>query len=187
MWKICTGEKSPSFISQMNKRMMILLGLVLVSAGLLLTSFRLLGGKPAPTKTAEETKLDDSLQTDSQQTDTVVFHEEDFWKETPALLEKSRAARAPVFYHAPRRDPMRLTFTNGEISSVPPFKLIIKTPPATLTGVLLGNGKAAAIINEKIYRVGDLVDGRRIVAIERNRVILKRGPDEEILRLTSGI
>jgi hypothetical protein len=50
---------------------------------------------------------------------------------------------------------------------------------------MVGPERAVAIIDEKIYRVGSAVDDKKIVAIERNRVILKKGTDEEVLRLTN--
>jgi len=164
----------------MNKRMIVLSALVLLSVGiLLLLSLRSSGKPPAQTKneaggevtgTTEEGKVAGGF----------------FWKETANLSENSRMLVIPIYYHPTKKDPMQPAFTSAEAG--PAFKLMIKegasASASSLTGILLGNSRrGAAIINEKIYRVGDMVDGKKIVAIERNRVILRKGTDEEILRL----
>ncbi|MFA5393175.1 MAG: hypothetical protein WC081_05890 [Candidatus Ratteibacteria bacterium] len=149
----------------MNKKPIVLAVLMLFSLGFLFFSLHLTGKKPNPVKN-----------------ETEVIGEENFWKETADLLEKSKQAGMPIYYHTTQKDPMRPAFTSAGTG---PFQLILKgeLAPSSLTGILLGNGgKATAIINEKILRVGDIVNDKKIVAIEKNRVILKRGTDEEILR-----
>ena len=149
----------------MNKRMIVLSALVLLVIGILLLSLRSSGKPPAQTKKESEKVAGGS-----------------FWKEIAALSKNPRMLEIPVYYHPTKRDPMQPVFTYAEAG--PSFKLMIKGgASASLTGILLGNGKATAIINEKIFRVGDIVEGKKIIAIEKNRVILKKGMDEEILRL----
>ena len=152
----------------MNKKTVILAILLIFSLGFLFFSFHLSGKKPIQVKN-----------------ETGVISAENFWKETADLLEKSRLAGLPAYYHPIQKDPMQPAFAlAGGANPLPPLKLMIKETPYSLTGVLIGKGRTgAAIINEKIYRVGDIVDGKKIIAIERNRVILKKGTDEEILRL----
>jgi len=151
----------------MNKKTIVLAILMLFSLGFLFFSLHLAGKNPIQAKN-----------------EIGAIGEEDFWKETANLLEKSRLAGLPAYYHPTKRDPMQPVFVAGT-NSLPPFKLMIKGTPYSLTGIIIGPDKAAVIINEKIYRVGDTVDDKKIVAIERNRVILKREMDEEILRLAN--
>ena len=154
--------------------MAILFGLILVSLGFLVFSLHLAGKKPIQVKN-----------------ETGVISAENFWKETADLLEKYRLAGLPAYYHTTKRDPMPMqqqpAFVYADTnSSAAPLKLMIKGTPYSLTGVLVGKGRTgAAIINEKIYRVGDTVGDKKIVAIERNRVVLKKGTEEEILRLAN--
>jgi hypothetical protein len=181
----------------MNKKMLILAVLMLFTLGFLLFSIRMANKPPKSklTQPAKETETGATAgaapavktekgtgQTPDQSVKTAQASETDFWGETATILEKSKKAGMPLYYHATRRDPMQPAFAYAESG---PFKLMLKdgTTSASLTGVLLGTGKASAIINEKILRVGDMVDGKKIVAIEKNRVILKKGTDEEILRL----
>ncbi len=66
-----------------------------------------------------------------------------------------------------------------------PIKIvpIIKEEPLSVTGILLGEKRAAAIINGRILRVGDTVEGKTIIAIEKDRVILKKGSEKHILKI----
>ena len=189
----------------MNKKTIILAILMVATLLLLLFSARMANrpvkSKKTPaakettnkpvvstrTETTTEPKTETTAgketgQTPEENPETAPVSKADFWKETVTLLEKSKQARTPLYYHLTKRDPMQPAFAYAEAG---PFKLMLKggMTSASLTGILLGNGKAIAIINEKILRVGDLVDGKKIIAIERNRVILKRGMDEEILRM----
>jgi len=92
------------------------------------------------------------------------INKEKFWGETADLLKKFRMSEGRLYYHPVKRDPMQ---------------------PTLLTGVLVKNRKAAVIINGRIYRAGDSVDGKKIIAIERNHVILKNGTGREIISLES--
>jgi len=159
----------------MNKKTIVLAVLLIFSLGFLFFSLHPAGKKPIPVKN-----------------ETGMISEEDFWKETADLLEKSRLAGLPAYYHPTEKDPMRQPMQPaafayaGANSLAQPFKVMVKGTPYSLTGVLVGKGRTgAAIINEKIYRVGDTVGDKKIVAIEKNRVVLKKGTEEEILRLAN--
>ena len=52
-----------------------------------------------------------------------------------------------------------------------------------LTGVQWVKGKAMAYINNKIYWEGDIVEGKRIVKIEKDYIVLRDFNKEYILRL----
>jgi len=178
----------------MNKKTKVISVLMLLTLGLLLFSIRM-ANKPAKAKTTPETKetITDATGTETttekgaEQTEIAPVSNEDFWTEVANLSKNSRMLETPIYYHPTKRDPMQPTFIRAEADQPAAFKLIIKVgaPKPTLTGILLGNSRTggAAIINDKIYRIGEIVNDKKIIAIERNRVILKRGMDEEILRL----
>ncbi|MFH2068219.1 MAG: hypothetical protein ABII89_01980 [Candidatus Omnitrophota bacterium] len=153
----------------MNKKTVFLAVLLLFSLGFLFFSLRLAGKKPI------QAKIEPGI--------TEVINEEDFWEETADLLEKSKSVNLPIYYHATKRDPMQPVLASAGAGSSQPFQLIIKGTPYSLTGTMVGPNKASAIIDEKIYRVGDTLNDKKIIAIERDRVILKKGTDEEVLRL----
>ena len=149
----------------MNKKTIVLAGLLIFSLGFLFFSFHLAGKKPIQVKN-----------------EPGVISEENFWKETADLLEKSRLAGIPVYYHITKRDPMQPALT-ADTNSLQPFKLMVKGTPYSLTGIIIGQDKAAVIINEKIYRVGDIVETWKIVSIKKDRVLLEEGAQSQTLRL----
>lgn len=57
--------------------------------------------------------------------------------------------------------------------------------PLEMSAVILGNGRGVAIINKRIYRVGDVVSGRVIERILQDRVILSDGNGVLELRVQS--
>ena len=52
-----------------------------------------------------------------------------------------------------------------------------------LNGVQWVNGGAIAVINNEIYWEGDVVEGKKIVKVEKDCVVLREGNKEFILRL----
>ncbi len=52
-----------------------------------------------------------------------------------------------------------------------------------LSGVQWANGKGIAVINNKIYYEGDFVDGKKLVKVEKNSIVLRIGEKEFILKL----
>jgi hypothetical protein len=52
-----------------------------------------------------------------------------------------------------------------------------------LSGILWDGTRLRAIINDSVVKAGDEVNGIRIVAIERDRVLLARGGQRQLLRL----
>ena len=53
----------------------------------------------------------------------------------------------------------------------------------TLQSVMLGNGPALAVLNGKSYRVGQQVEGYRLVAISADAVVLEKGGKRQSLTL----
>ena len=148
----------------MNKKTIVLAVLLLFSVGFLFFSLHVTREKPTQTNN-----------------EAGVGSEEDFWMETADLLEKSKLAGTPIYYHATKRDPMQPAFVAS--TNPPPFKLMIKGTPYSLTGIMVGPEKAAAIINEKIYRVGDVLETWKIVSIKKDRVLLEEGAQIQTLKL----
>ncbi len=61
-------------------------------------------------------------------------------------------------------------------------KEVVQAVGLELTGVFSEGGRpVAAMINNEIYRVGDVVDNKKIVAIEPNRVLLEFGNRQFVL------
>ena len=73
----------------------------------------------------------------------------------------------------------------GRDPFLPPPKASIEEGPLELTAVILGNGRAVAIINKRIYRVGDMVSNRVIEQILQDRVILSDANGTIELRVQS--
>jgi hypothetical protein len=64
-------------------------------------------------------------------------------------------------------------------------KEVVQAIGLELSGIFSEGGHpTAAMINNEIYRVGDIVDGKRIVAIEANRVLLEYGNRRFVLMPT---
>jgi len=61
-------------------------------------------------------------------------------------------------------------------------KEVVQAVGLQLTGIFSSEGRpTAAMINDRVYRLGDLIDGKRIVAIEPNGVLLEYGNRRFIL------
>lgn len=52
-----------------------------------------------------------------------------------------------------------------------------------LSGIIWDEKKPAAIINDNIVSVGDEIQGKKVIKIEKNKVILQEDGEEYILRL----
>ena len=50
-----------------------------------------------------------------------------------------------------------------------------KAPPFKLKGVIMGGGNSVAIINGKLLRLGERIDGYQLVRIEEKEVFLRSG------------
>ena len=55
-----------------------------------------------------------------------------------------------------------------------------------LTAVLISELRRIAVINGKLYREGDELDGARLTRIESQAVSLRRGSEDMVLRLSTG-
>ncbi|MDP8217326.1 MAG: hypothetical protein P9M03_01230 [Candidatus Theseobacter exili] len=53
----------------------------------------------------------------------------------------------------------------------------------TLTGIVLRGKSSSAVVNREIVRVGDIIEGKKVIAIEKDRVVLSDGKKKYILYL----
>jgi hypothetical protein len=95
-------------------------------------------------------------------------------------LPKTQAARAKV--KEPRRDFLRDVFAprrslkKAEQSITPKGDPgVQKAPGLKLKGVIVGGGNSVAIINGKLLRLGERIDGYQVVRIEEKKVFLRSG------------
>ena len=59
-----------------------------------------------------------------------------------------------------------------------------KAPPFKLKGVIVGGGNSVAIINGKLLRLGERIDGYQLVRIEQKEVFLRSGNRTVKIKLT---
>ena len=92
---------------------------------------------------------------------------------------------ASSFVHAENlRDPTRPPASFG----APPAEGIApRSPTPKLQSVLIGPGRAIAVISGQTVKVGDSVDGAKVVAIREGEVVLRTGKDLQTLKLFPGI
>lgn len=98
------------------------------------------------------------------------------------LCENSgKAKRLPVssdksFTIPELRDPFILPVTEKE---QPEFPKVAAQPLIKLQGIIWGEEKIrTVIINRKVLRLGDEIEGNKIINIEKDRVILRKGDSE---------
>ena len=53
----------------------------------------------------------------------------------------------------------------------------------TLTGIVLRGEKLSAVVNRKIVRVGDIIEGKKVIVIEKEQVVLSDGKKKYLLYL----
>ncbi|MEM2175009.1 MAG: hypothetical protein QXI58_05250 [Candidatus Micrarchaeia archaeon] len=63
----------------------------------------------------------------------------------------------------------------GEDPFVRDFSYLAEMKSLIVSAITISENEAYAIINNQIVHVGDLVDGKKVVAIEKDRVIVEKG------------
>ena len=53
----------------------------------------------------------------------------------------------------------------------------------TLTGIVMRGKSSSAVVNKKIIRVGDTIEGKKVIAIEKGMVVLSDGEKKYLLYL----
>lgn len=92
-------------------------------------------------------------------------------KSTPPSLEKIRVGRLKSAYPLWGRNPFI------------PGSLIESSDQLILRGIIWDEAGAFAIINDKIVRKGDEIEGRRVMEIKKDRVIINDGQSNFELKL----
>ncbi len=96
----------------------------------------------------------------------------------PVAVALLVAAAAVSAGEPPLADP-----TRPPAYTAPPAAAGAKGRAFRLSAVFLGPGRPRAVINGRTVRVGEQVDGARVIAIERHRVVLARNGGRLTLRL----
>lgn len=104
-------------------------------------------------------------------------------------LQTTRLAKANV--REARRDSVRDVFAplralpRGKSGPIRGRGTQRRTTSLKLRGVIVGGNNAIAIINDKFVRIGERIDGYKVVRIEENEVFLRSGNKTLKLELAS--
>lgn len=63
----------------------------------------------------------------------------------------------------------------GEDPFVRDFSYIAEMKSLIVSAITISENEAYAIINNQIVHVGDIIEGKKVIAIERDRVIVEKG------------
>lgn len=63
----------------------------------------------------------------------------------------------------------------GEDPFVRDFSYAAEMKSLVVSAITISKNEAYAVINNQVVRVGDIIDGKKIVAIEKDRVIVEKG------------
>lgn len=102
-------------------------------------------------------------------------------KKTPPAPEEAfipleiRRVKEPVSWG---RDPFLSPLVKGV-----PGEGIPRVGALILTGIVRDEEGVQAIIGDYIVNVGDIINGKRVISIKKNEVVLMEGEEKEILKL----
>lgn len=95
------------------------------------------------------------------------------------------------FFFISRYEPVQ-TFLRSRNKNIPPSRALIanhipkkrtyKATDLTLNGTSLIDGKRVALINDEIYEIGEVINGKKIISINLNRVELQDNGEIVILK-----
>ncbi len=110
--------------------------------------------------------------------------------ETPSVVEEKKAPPATEEAFVPLeikrvkgpvswgRDP----FLSPLVKEVPK-EGVPKVGVLILTGIVRDEEGVQAIIGDYIVNVGDIINGKKVISIKKNKVVLMKGKEKEILKL----
>jgi len=110
--------------------------------------------------------------------------------EAPSVAEEKKAPPTPEEAFAPLeirrvkgpvswgRDPFLSPLVKGV-----PEEGISRVGALILTGIVRDEKGAQAIIGDYIVNVGDIINGKKVISIKKNKVVLIKGKEKEILKL----
>jgi len=92
-------------------------------------------------------------------------------------LEEQEKLSKKLVYHKGKRDPFLLVIKKKEESPrLEPPKLILK-------GIAYDKTEPLALINDRVVKEGDTIEGARIVKIDFDRVVVHHGKKEFVIKL----
>ncbi|MBU4310762.1 hypothetical protein L6304_07195 [bacterium] len=109
--------------------------------------------------------------------------------ETPSVAEEEKVPPTPEEAFIP----LEIRRVRGTVSwgRDPFLSPLIKEEPGNgikpgaliLTGIVRDAKEAQAIIGDYIVNVGDIINGKEVISIRKNEVVLMEGKEKEILKL----
>ena len=96
-------------------------------------------------------------------------------EEEPAALPEVKREKGVVSWG---RDPFLSPLVKGV-----PEEGVPKVGVLILTGIVRDEKGAQAIIGDYIVNVGDIINGKRVISIKKNKVVLIKGKERETLKL----
>jgi len=92
-------------------------------------------------------------------------------------LEEQEELSKRLVYHKGKRDPFLIAVKKKEESPrIEPPKLVLK-------GIAYDKTEPLALINDRVVKQGDTIEGARIVKIYFDRVVVRHGKKEFIIKL----
>ena len=111
-------------------------------------------------------------------------------QEAPSVTEEKKAPPAPEEAFVPLeirrvkgsiswgRDPFLSPLVKGV-----PGEGVPKVGALILTGIVRDEKGVQAIIGDYIVNVGDIINGKKVISIKKNKVVLMKGKERETLKL----
>lgn len=166
----------------MRQRLIILIGILVV----VLVLFTLLRPKPRSrvTTITRETKpkaKQETLAVAPKETPKEIKKESTTTVTSPPVKKETLVATKPL----PKKETLELkpivtekieedTEKWGDDPFVRDFSYLAEIKSLIVSAITISEKEAYAIINNQIVRVGDVIDGKKVVAIEKDRVIVER-------------
>ena len=150
---------------------------------------------PATTSAAADSRDERTESTASVGTDPVVERRAEFLTHQPAeavspapqplVTEAPTATKGPpavprVVVSVTNASSAAETNTNPEATAA---EAPAAAPPPKLQGIYYSRSRPSAVLNGKAVRVGEIIEGVRVISIERESVTLEQGGKTNVLRL----
>jgi len=92
-------------------------------------------------------------------------------------LEEQEKLSKRLVYRKGKRDPFLIAVKKKEESPrIEPPKLVLK-------GIAYDEAEPLALINDRVVKQGDTIEGARIVKIDFDRVVVRHGKEEFVIKL----
>ncbi|MEO0102491.1 MAG: hypothetical protein ABIK81_02175 [candidate division WOR-3 bacterium] len=144
----------------MRQRIIVIL-VIIIAVVLILTLTR---SKPEPKKTIAK-----------QKTSTTTKSREELANPTPVKEEKKEEKQKEVVKTTTPTSLVEEEEGWGEDPFVRDFSFLTEIKDLRLTAITISESKSYALINDMILGVGDEIAGKRVVAIEKDKVVVEKG------------